>query len=189
MAKPLPSCAHSGREGTGRGPDPQFSGADRWGRSRRLAAAPGRADQLQRSQRPGALALRGPQGTGWDRTRGARRRGGLGAPGRRAGRSSDDRLPCGSRVPGQPRRAGGRREAGTARAGTKARSGKTSRRGAAGAAPQAGPPRTIDPGERAAARARGRRVGAVPCPRARSGEGRLRARGSLLSPQSSRRAE
>lgn len=93
MAKQLPVLRTPGRDGTGHGPRPPILRG-------------GRAAPLQRSPRPGALALRGPQRAGWGRTRGARRLGGLGAPGRRAGRSWDDRLPCGSRVPGQPRRAG-----------------------------------------------------------------------------------
>lgn len=112
-------------------------------------------------QGPGALSEGALQSAGRERTRGARRRGGLGAPGRRAGRSSDSRLPCGSRVPGAGMRGG--RAAGTQRRRDDA---------AAGAAPREEPPRTIDPGGPAAARARGRRFGAVPCPGARAGRER-----------------
>lgn len=119
MAKPLPVLRTPGRVGTGRGQRPPVL--------RGRHAAP-----LPRSPRPGALTLRVPQRAGWGRTRGARRLGGLGAPGRCAGRSWDSRLPCGSRVPGQPRRGHW--------AGTKARSGETSRCEVAGAAPRKGPP-------------------------------------------------
>ncbi|XP_071467868.1 basic salivary proline-rich protein 3-like [Marmota flaviventris] len=189
MAKPLPAPRTPDAKRLDSGRDPQFSGVDEKEDHKRLEAAPGRAEQLQQSPRPDAFALRGPQGAGWDRSRGARRRGGLGAPGRRAGRSSDGRLPCGSRVPGQPRRAGRRAEGGKESAGPGQRPEAERRCGPAGTASRAGPPLTIDPGERAAARARGRRVGAVPCPGARSGEGRLPARRSLLSPRSSRPAE
>lgn len=66
--------------------------------------------------------------------------------------------------------------------------GETTRADGGRCAPS-GPPRTINPGGRAAARALGRRVGAVPCPGARSGEGRLQARGSLLNLRGSRPAE
>lgn len=99
MAKPLPVLRTPGRDGTGRGP-------------RAPILRGGRAAPLPRSPRPGALTLRVPQRAGWGRTRGARRLGGLGAPGRRAGRSWDSRLPLGSRVPGQPRRAGAARALG-----------------------------------------------------------------------------
>lgn len=166
MVKPLPAPRTPGGGETGRGPGAPIQRAEKAetaGSSGARRAAPAVAEA-------GALP-RGPQGAGRERRRGARRRGGLGAPGRRAGRSSAGRLPCGSRVPGAGCGEG-------ARPGHK--DGNDAR--ATGCAPRAGPLRTINPGGRAAARARGRRVGAVPCPGARSDEGRLWARGSLPRP-------
>ncbi|XP_027446505.1 uncharacterized protein LOC113920509 [Zalophus californianus] len=155
--------------GAGRSPNPPGrQGGDR----RQLRGAP---DSSSRRRGRGR-STRGPQGAGRERTRWARRRGGLGAPGRRAERSSDGRLPCGSRVPGAGCREG-------ARPGHKG--GETTRAGGGRCAPSR-PPRTIDPGGRAAARARGRRVGAVPCPRARSAERRGAPPGAREPPQSSR---
>lgn len=154
--------------GAGRSPNPPGrQGGDR----RQLRGAPSGSSR----RRSRGRSTRSPQGAGRERTRRARRRGGLGAPGRRAGRSSDGRLPCGSRVPGAGCREG-------ARPGHKGR--KTTRAGGGRCAPS-GPPRTIDPGGRAAARARGRRVGAVPCPGARGAERRGAPPGARDPPLSS----
>lgn len=78
MAKPLPAPHSPDDGGTGRGPEPQFSGQTRG----RAQAAPGRAEQLQPSPRSGALHS-GPSGRGAGaqaRGAAARRARGSGAP-------------------------------------------------------------------------------------------------------------
>lgn len=169
IAKPLPAPRTPGGGGTGGlagSPNPPGrKGEDR----KQLWGAPSSSSGRRGRER----SPRGPQGERWERTLGARRCGGLGAPGRRAGPSSNHPLPCGSSVPGEGQQGG--RVAGTQR-----RRNDWARE--AGAAFRAWPLRTIDPGGRAAAPARECRVGTVPCPGALRSERCLGARGSLLSP-------
>lgn len=160
------------------GRKPRFSrqkkkGRPQAGRSGARRAAPAVTDA--RSASPW-----GPHGEKLERTRGARRRGGLGAPGRRAGPSSNRRLPCDSRVSGAGRQGG--RAAGTQRQ-------RSDWARVAGAASRAGLPRTIDPGGWAVARARGRRDDAIPCPGARSSEGCLQSAGASPLPAALKPAE
>ena len=175
MAKPLPAPRTPDDGGNGRRPEPQSSGHTRG----RRQAAPGRAEQLQASPRSGGAPLGALRARGGSARAG---RGGAAGSGLR-GAAPDAARTAGSRVAPGCRARGGREGA---RPGHKG--GETTRAGGGRCAPS-GPPRTIDPGGWAAARARGRRVGAVPCPGARSGERRLRARGSLLGLRGSRPAE
>lgn len=178
MAKPLPAPRTRDGRGTGRGPETPILQAEKGetaGRSRARRAAP-------------AVAEAGGAPLGALRARGGNAHAGCGGAAGSGLRvaAPDPARTAGSRATPGCRARGGREGA---RQGHKG--GDTSGRGrrAAGAASRAGPPRTIDPGGRAAARAHGRRVDAVPCSQARSGEGRLRERGSLFTPRGSQPAE
>lgn len=155
-------------EGQGAGREPQSSGQTR----ERLQAVPGRAEQLQRAPRPVAL----PSGPS-ERGAGAHARGAAARRARGSGSPRRTQLgqPAPVRLQGAGRGASGR---------ALGRDTKAKRRLGGGG----GPPSTIDPGGRAAARARGRRFGAVPCPGARSAvRGRRGASpGAQEPPQSSR---
>lgn len=187
MAKPLPAPRTPGQEETdgtqaGTPNPPGQTGGEESGRPQ---APPGRAAQLQRSPgqvRSPSRALRAQGGSARAGRGGAADLGFRGAA-PDAARTADSRVAPGCRA-GRGERVGAGRRGGCG-LGHKDPEQRLPAR-AVGAAPRAGSPVIIDPVQRAAARVRGRRVGAVPCPGARSGVGRLRARRSLLSPRGSR---
>lgn len=110
IAKAAPSSARTGRRRDGgRAGSPNSPGRKGERDRRQLWGAP-RSSSGRRGQ---GRSRRGPQAERWECRRGARRGGGRGAPGRRAGPGSNRRLPCGSSVPGAGRQGG--RVAGTQR--------------------------------------------------------------------------
>lgn len=169
------SRALGAAEGRGAGGKPQSSRQKRG----RPQAALGRAKQLQWSPKPGALSLELSGREAGAHTRGAAARR---ARGSRSPRRTQLEPPAPVRLQGAGRRSAGR---------ARGRDTKAERRlgTGGGRCVPSGPSGTIDPGGWAAAGAQRHRVDTIPCPGARSGEGCLWERGSLLTPRGSQPAE